>query len=63
MEGNNRCLITIGMSGTGKTTFVNVFLSVLKQLSKSRPHTYTINLDPAVRTVPYQPLIDIRDTH
>lgn len=47
------------MAGAGKTT--------LMQRINSHVHercipSYTINLDPAVRTIPYTPNIDIRET-
>jgi hypothetical protein len=47
------------MAGSGKTTLVqqmNVYMSTHKKAG------YLINLDPAVRTLPYDPNIDIRDT-
>lgn len=37
-------------------------LSPIQALS-SRPHVFTVNLDPAVRAIPYVPLVDIRKTH
>lgn len=52
-------VIVIGMAGSGKTTFVTRLTSHLKKANK-RP--YLVNLDPAVRTVPYPCNIDIRDT-
>lgn len=48
-----------GMAGSGKTTLVqqmNAYMSMHKKAG------YLINLDPAVRTLPYDPNIDIRDT-
>jgi GTPase SAR1 family protein len=29
----------------------------------SKKNIYSINLDPAVKSIPYKPIIDIRDTH
>jgi len=51
--------ILIGMAGSGKTT-------VMQRLN-AHVHTqnipsYVINLDPAVKTLPYEANIDIRDT-
>lgn len=52
-------VIVVGMAGSGKTTFM--------QRLNSHIHTqkripYIINLDPAVKNVPYGASIDIRDT-
>ncbi|TRM66579.1 hypothetical protein BD626DRAFT_483137 [Schizophyllum amplum] len=52
-------IITIGMAGAGKSTFVQRINSYLH--SKSTP-PYVLNLDPAVSYVPFEPNIDIRDT-
>ena len=52
------CII-LGMAGSGKTTLmqrINVYIH------QNRLPSYIINLDPAVRTVPYGCNIDIRDT-
>ena len=35
----------------------------MQRLAATMKNLYTINLDPAVRTVPYKPFLDIRDTH
>lgn len=53
------CLIVLGMAGSGKTTFVQKLSEHL--YTKSKP-PYIINLDPAVKNVPYPANIDIRDT-
>jgi GTPase SAR1 family protein len=52
-------IITIGMAGAGKSTFVQQINSYLH--SKQRP-PYILNLDPAVANTPFEPNIDIRDT-
>ena len=48
-----------GLSGSGKTTFMQRINSYLH--SKREP-PYVINLDPAVRNVPFESNIDIRDS-
>lgn len=55
------CIITIGMAGAGKSTFVQRMNSHLHSLESSPP-PYILNLDPAVAFVPYEANIDIRDT-
>ncbi|KAI0771449.1 XPA-binding protein 1 [Irpex lacteus] len=55
-------IITIGMAGAGKSTFVQ---RVNAENEKNKPPTkppYVINLDPAVTWLPFEPNIDIRDT-
>lgn len=52
-------LIVLGMAGSGKTTFVQMLTAYLHE-RKSPP--YVLNLDPAVRNVPYPANVDIRDT-
>lgn len=52
------CLLILGMAGSGKTSLVR---RLDAHLNVRRPH-YTINLDPAVDSVPYISYIDIRDT-
>ena len=52
-------IIVIGMAGSGKTTLMQRLLAHLS--SSSIPH-YSLNLDPAVTSLPYTPNIDIRDT-
>ena len=54
-------IITIGMAGAGKSTFVQRLNSHLHTVIPSRP-PYILNLDPAVAHVPFEPNIDIRDT-
>ncbi|TFY77379.1 hypothetical protein EWM64_g6632 [Hericium alpestre] len=52
-------IITIGMAGAGKSTFVQQINSYLH--SQDKP-PYILNLDPAVTSTPYEANIDIRDT-
>ncbi|PVG02493.1 XPA-binding protein 1 [Serendipita vermifera] len=52
-------IITIGMAGSGKTTFVQRINSYLHTQQKP---PYILNLDPAVTQLPYEANIDIRDT-
>lgn len=52
-------IITIGMAGAGKSTFVNRINSHL--CSHNKP-PYVLNLDPAVAATVFEPNIDIRDT-
>src|SRR5271155_4936687 len=47
------------LPGSGKTTFMQRINNHL-HTKKQRP--YVLNLDPAVRTVPFEPNIDIRDS-
>lgn len=54
-------IITIGMAGAGKSTFVQRLNSYLHSLHPPSP-PYILNLDPAVTSVPYEANIDIRDT-
>lgn len=54
-------IVTIGMAGAGKSTFVQRLNSHLHTVNPSRP-PYILNLDPAVAHVPFEPNIDIRDT-
>lgn len=54
-------IITIGMAGSGKTTFVQRINSYLHSLNPPSP-PYKLNLDPAVANVSFDPNIDIRDT-
>lgn len=49
----------IGMAGAGKTTLLHRLNLTLVESSK---RAYYINLDPAVRDVPFAANIDIRDT-
>ena len=52
------CII-VGMAGSGKTTLMQRINSYTHE--KNIP-SYIINLDPAVRNLPYSPNIDIRET-
>ncbi|KZT30227.1 hypothetical protein NEOLEDRAFT_1127164 [Neolentinus lepideus HHB14362 ss-1] len=54
-------IITIGMAGAGKSTFVQRINSHLHSLDPPAP-PYLLNLDPAVTHVPFEANIDIRDT-
>ncbi|KAF4578449.1 GPN-loop GTPase family protein [Pleurotus pulmonarius] len=54
-------IITIGMAGAGKSTFVQRINSFLHANDPDRP-PYILNLDPAVTQVPFEANIDIRDT-
>ena len=54
-------IITIGMAGAGKSTFVQRINSHLHSLSPPSP-PYILNLDPAVTHLPFEANIDIRDT-
>lgn len=59
-------VICIGMAGSGKTTFMQRINAHLHQQYQSSPITssppYVLNLDPAVRSVPFDSNIDIRDS-
>ncbi|KAI9768325.1 MAG: hypothetical protein M1840_004933 [Geoglossum simile] len=52
-------IVCVGMAGSGKTTFMQRINSHLH--GKNEP-PYVINLDPAVRSVPFDSNIDIRDS-
>lgn len=52
-------VVTIGMAGSGKTTFMQ---RITNHLHTSNQKPYTLNLDPAVIRVPFAPNIDIRDS-
>ena len=54
-------VITIGMAGAGKSTFVQRLNAHLHAKEPPLP-PYILNLDPAVTYMPYEPNIDIRDT-
>ena len=60
-EKSPTVIITIGMAGSGKTTFVQRIASHLHSLPTPTP-PYILNLDPAVTNVPFDANIDIRDT-
>ncbi|NXF65000.1 GPN1 GTPase, partial [Ciccaba nigrolineata] len=53
------CVLVLGMAGSGKTTFVQ---RLAAHLHGQRCPPYVINLDPAVRGLPFPANIDIRDT-
>ncbi|KAF2433909.1 hypothetical protein EJ08DRAFT_646812 [Tothia fuscella] len=52
-------IVCVGMAGSGKTTFMQRINAHLH--SKKEP-PYVVNLDPAVRNVPFESNIDIRDS-
>merc|ERR550534_266486 len=52
-------ILMIGMAGSGKTTLMH---RLLLHFQAQKKRVYSINLDPAVRTVEYPVNIDIRDT-
>lgn len=52
-------VVCVGMAGSGKTTFMQRINSYLH--SRGDP-PYVMNLDPAVRSVPFDSNIDIRDS-
>ncbi|OJT13246.1 GPN-loop GTPase 1 [Trametes pubescens] len=54
-------IITIGMAGAGKSTFVQQINSYLHSKEPPSP-PYLLNLDPAVTSTPFAANIDIRDT-
>ncbi|XP_067406657.1 GPN-loop GTPase 1 isoform X2 [Emydura macquarii macquarii] len=53
------CVLVLGMAGSGKTTLVQRLTAHLHSQNSS---PYVINLDPAVRELPFPANIDIRDT-
>nr|POE74838.1 gpn-loop gtpase 1 [Quercus suber] len=59
-------VVCIGMAGSGKTTFmqrINAHLHTASQKKNtSVAPPYVLNLDPAVRSVPFDSNIDIRDS-
>ena len=52
-------VVCVGMAGSGKTTFMQ---RINSHLHTQRTPPYVLNLDPAVRSVPFEPNIDIRDS-
>ena len=52
-------IITLGLAGSGKTTFIQRLNSYLHTNNKP---PYIVNLDPAVSHLPFEANIDIRDT-
>ena len=59
-------IIVVGMAGSGKTTFMQRLNAHLHTNHQRNPTTtappYLVNLDPAVRSVPFESNIDIRDS-
>lgn len=59
-------IICVGMAGSGKTTFMQRLNAHLHTNHQRNPSTsappYVVNLDPAVRSVPFESNIDIRDS-
>ncbi|KAK0289330.1 hypothetical protein LTR35_002526 [Friedmanniomyces endolithicus] len=59
-------VICVGMAGSGKTTFMQRINAHLHEKHQQSPSTtappYVLNLDPAVRSVPFDSNIDIRDS-
>ncbi|KAI9670640.1 MAG: hypothetical protein M1831_005860 [Alyxoria varia] len=53
------CIVCVGMAGSGKTTFMQ---RINSHLNTQGTPPYILNLDPAVRHVPFEPNIDIRDS-
>ena len=47
--------IVVGFAGAGKSTYIH-------KRTQTKPHTFIINLDPAVFVTPYESDVDIRDT-
>ena len=52
-------VLVLGMAGSGKSTLVQRLLADLGQRQQG---SYAVNLDPAVRNVPFPVNIDIRDS-
>ncbi|KAI9814382.1 MAG: hypothetical protein M1827_003238 [Pycnora praestabilis] len=52
-------VVCVGMAGSGKTTFMQ---RINAHLHAKKHPPYVINLDPAVRNVPFDSNIDIRDS-
>ncbi|CAL6304510.1 unnamed protein product [Bathycoccus prasinos] len=52
-------VLVIGMAGSGKTTLLQQLNS---KCHENAVPDYLINLDPAVKSIPYEANIDIRDT-
>merc|ERR1711939_1141479 len=52
-------IVCVGMAGSGKTTFMQ---RINSHLHAQKEPPYVINLDPAVRNVPFDSNIDIRDS-
>ncbi|PFX31880.1 GPN-loop GTPase 1 [Stylophora pistillata] len=58
-KGKPTCILCLGMAGSGKTTFVQ---RLTAHLYAQKETPYVVNLDPAVKEVPYPANIDIRDS-
>ncbi|KAJ5086665.1 hypothetical protein NUU61_007972 [Penicillium alfredii] len=52
-------VVCVGMAGSGKTTFMQ---RINSHLHSKKTQPYVLNLDPAVRSVPFDSNIDIRDS-
>mmetsp|Transcript_2400 Transcript_2400/g.3592 ORF Transcript_2400/g.3592 Transcript_2400/m.3592 type:complete len:256 (-) Transcript_2400:5202-5969(-) len=52
-------IIVIGLAGSGKTVFVN---SIHEKMMYNKNKHFIINLDAGVKSIPYLPNVDIRDT-
>lgn len=59
LKGKPTCILCLGMAGSGKTTFVQ---RLTAHLYAKKETPYVVNLDPAVKEVPYPANIDIRDS-
>ncbi len=58
LKGMRRTVFIVGTAGAGKT----VLTGVLKERIESYgPSAITVNLDPAVKQLPYDPNVDVRD--
>jgi len=54
-----KILLNIGFAGSGKSTFTSTCFNYLSNQNKK---VYIVNLDPAVKNLPFSPNLDIRDT-
>ncbi|KAF2401397.1 hypothetical protein EJ06DRAFT_529533 [Trichodelitschia bisporula] len=52
-------IVCVGMAGSGKSTFMQ---RINAHLHSQKKPPYVVNLDPAVRNVPFESNIDIRDS-
>ena len=59
MASSPVAVVCVGMAGSGKTAFMQ---RINAHLHAKRDPPYVMNLDPAVRSVPYESNIDIRDS-